>query len=100
MPNSLARAGSACAAPTAGWPATTILSAAQAEEIEKFRGEVLQTRKELRQVQHALRRDIDQIETRLQFVMIGAVPLVIAIFAIVFGFVRRFRRRRHTVVQG
>jgi ABC-type uncharacterized transport system involved in gliding motility auxiliary subunit len=78
----------------------TILSAAQADEIEKFRGEVLQTRKELRGVQHALRSDIDQIETRLQFVMIGAVPLVIAILAIIIGFVRRFRRRRHVVAQG
>lgn len=78
----------------------TILSAAQVKEIEKFRGEVLETREELRKVQHELRRDIDQIETRLQFVMIGAVPIVVALFAIVIGFVRRFRRRRHVVAQG
>ena len=79
----------------------TILSPAQVRTIEQFRAEMIKSRLELRQVQLALRQDIDRLETRLQFFMIGAVPIVIALFAAFVSLVRRQRRRaRHAVAQG
>ena len=72
----------------------TILSKEQEKTIAQFRDEVLQVRKELRAVQLAKRQDIDRLETRLQFLTIGAMPILIGILAVLLGFVRRLRRRR------
>lgn len=78
----------------------TILSPAQIKAIVDFRNDVLRTRKDLRAVQLAMRRDIDRLETRLQFLTIGAMPLLIALLALLIGVVRRWRRRRRAVTQG
>jgi len=76
-----------------------ILSAAQQQEIEKFRAETLRTRKSLREVQHALRVDIERLDEVLKFVNIALIPILIGIAAIVVALVRAARRRRrHAVV--
>ena len=78
----------------------TILSPAQIKAVNQFRDDVLRTRKDLRGVQLAMRRDIDRLETRLQFLTIGAMPILIALLALVVAVVRRRRRRhRHSVTQ-
>ncbi|MGI9421660.1 MAG: GldG family protein [Hyphomicrobiaceae bacterium] len=68
-----------------------ILSDDDKAEIDKFRGEMVATRKELRDVKHAMRADIDQLEGFLKFINIAGVPLL-------FGFggiaVAAFRRRK------
>ena len=76
----------------AGGPA--ILTPKQAREIEEFRAQLVQTRGALRDVQRALRRDIDRLQSIVRFVDIGLIPLGIAVVAVVVGIVR-LRRRRH-----
>ncbi|MBL8704129.1 MAG: Gldg family protein [Rhodospirillales bacterium] len=71
------------------------LSPQQAQTIEKFRAEMLDIRKQLREVQLALRRDITRLENTLRFVNIGLVPIVIAVIALVVAGIRVARRRRH-----
>lgn len=76
-----------------------ILSDTQKEAITKFQAEMLATRRQLRDVQHALRRDIDALESALEFVNIGLIPLLVGAIAIGVGSVRmRRRRRRHHVL--
>ncbi len=70
-----------------------ILSSEQAREIEKFRLEQLKTRKELRAVQHELQKNIERLGTKLKFVNIGLIPLLIILGAISAGI---YRARRFT----
>jgi ABC-type uncharacterized transport system involved in gliding motility auxiliary subunit len=72
----------------------SLLSDAQRQEIEGFRGQLLDTRRELRDVQLALRKDIEQLRDRIRLLNIAAVPLLIAVFAIVLAVIRRARYRR------
>lgn len=74
--------------------AKQVLSPKQKEAIQNFRTEMVKTRKELRQVQLALRRDIDRLDARLKVINIGAMPLLVAVLAIVLAFVRRRRSSR------
>lgn len=68
-----------------------ILTAEQQSEIETFRAEMIGLRQELRGVQRSLRQDVEALATRLKFINIWAVPLVIAFFAIGLAL---FRQRR------
>ncbi|MFO1190322.1 MAG: Gldg family protein [Alphaproteobacteria bacterium] len=71
-----------------------ILSENQREAIEKFQTEIIDTRRQLREVQHALRRDIDVLKGWLEFVNIGLIPSGVGVAALVVGGVRIHRRRR------
>ena len=70
-----------------------MLTEEQRREVQKFRNEKIRIRKELREVQHQLRKDIDALEGWLKFVNIGLLPLLIAFGAVVVS-VQRTRRRR------
>ena len=70
-----------------------MLSPEQQTEIKKFRARVLEIRRELRQVQLNLRRDIDNLDSNLKIINIAAVPAVVAIFALLVALVRRNRKR-------
>jgi ABC-type uncharacterized transport system involved in gliding motility auxiliary subunit len=59
-----------------------ILSPEQQAEIERFQEQRLETRKELREVQHQLQRDIDRLGSYLKFVNIGLVPALIGLAAL------------------
>ena len=72
----------------------TILSPAQVKEINKFKGELLGIRKQLRAVQLGLRRDIEVLEGRLWLFNIGLIPLLVALAAIGLGLARMRRRRQ------
>lgn len=74
-----------------------VLTGEQRQEIENFQLEVISVRQQLRDVQHALRKDIDALDTRLKIINIWAMPLAIAILALALFFIRQARRRRHTV---
>ena len=74
---------------------TVILSADQKTAIENFRRESVAIRKELRAVQLSLRQDIDKLDALLKAINVGLVPVLVVIFAIVLGLVRRGRARRH-----
>ena len=69
------------------------LSAEQQAEIEKFNKEQIETKKQLRQVRHNLRQDIDQLGTRLKFINVGLMPILVGVAAVGLGFWRASRRR-------
>ncbi len=71
----------------------TILSAEQQGEIDRFRAEMLVVRRELRDVQQDLRRDIEGVQTAAKIANIGAIPALVAIVAVVLGWLRIRRRR-------
>ncbi|MCZ6636712.1 MAG: Gldg family protein [Alphaproteobacteria bacterium] len=71
-----------------------ILSPKQIKEINKFKGELLTIRKQLRDVQLGLRKDIDELEGRLWFFNIALIPLLVALAALVLGLARTRRRRQ------
>lgn len=77
-----------------------ILSPEQRQAIENFRREAISIRRELRDVQHALREDIDALETRLKVINIGLMPAAVVVFALGVGLYRRNRARRHREAAG
>ena len=75
--------------------ATGVLhTAQQQQEIDNFRVRMLDTRRDLRGVQRSLRTDVETLESRIRVVNIWAVPIVIAIVAVLLALVRRMRRAR------
>ncbi len=74
-----------------------ILSDEDQRTIESYRGDILATRRELREVQRALREDIDRLQGILTFVNIAVVPILFGLGLIVFATVRRRRRRSAAV---
>ncbi|MBL8805330.1 MAG: Gldg family protein [Rhodospirillales bacterium] len=79
--------------PAAASDARTILSPEQQAEIEKFRGEVVVVRRDLRNVQQDLRRDIEGVQGFARMANIGAVPALVALAALVLGWLRVRGRR-------
>lgn len=71
-----------------------ILTAEQQKEINEARLLADRTELELRQVKGNLRRDIDVLETTVKFVNIGAVPILIAILAVITGWLRVRKRSK------
>ena len=67
------------------------MSPEQRREIEKFRDTKVQTRKELRNVQHELTKNIERLGGILKFMNIVLIPLLIVVIATWLG-VRRMRR--------
>lgn len=61
---------------------------------EEYRREMVKLRKELRDVQYALRKDIDTLDATLKFVNIAAIPLLLGLVAFVWLIVGRIRRAR------
>lgn len=70
-----------------------ILSKEQQQEITRFRQEKVTIRRELREVQHRLREDIEKLEGRVKFVNIGLVPILIGIGGIAAGIYRARHRQ-------
>jgi ABC-type uncharacterized transport system involved in gliding motility auxiliary subunit len=70
-----------------------LLTAEQEAEIEKFRGELVETRGALRDVQRKLRRDIDRLGSWLAAINILLIPMMIAGTAIVISMLRRRQSR-------
>ena len=59
-----------------------ILSPEQQAEVEKFRKNQAETRKELKVVRKQLRQDIDSLETRLKWANIGGMPVLVVLAGI------------------
>jgi ABC-type uncharacterized transport system involved in gliding motility auxiliary subunit len=73
-----------------------VLNEAQSDEIQRFMDQRTQIRSDLREVQHDLGRDIDALGTRLKLVNIVLVPILVVIFALAFGHIRRRRKEAPT----
>ena len=73
---------------------TVILSTEQEAALDGFRQELVATRKELRNVQHELQKNIESLENVVKFLNIGLMPLVIAVGGVVFSAYNMRRRLR------
>ncbi|MGI9436711.1 MAG: GldG family protein [Geminicoccaceae bacterium] len=71
-----------------------ILTSEQQSEIENFRAEMIGLRQELRGVQRSLREDVEALATKVKFINIWAVPLIIALIAIGLAVFRQARSWR------
>ncbi|CAK0769959.1 ABC_transp_aux domain-containing protein [Azospirillaceae bacterium] len=75
---------------------SSLLSVDEHAAIDNFRQEVLRIRKELRDVQRNLNRDIDALATKIKAVNIGLMPVIVAFFAIIMAGARGRKRRLQT----
>ena len=69
-----------------------IISRQQAREIEKFREEKVETRKQLRAVQHGLNKSIEQLGSWLKFLNIILVPFLVVLGSLLAYYLRRHQR--------
>ena len=67
------------------------ISSAQLEEINKFRADHIKIRKDLRNVQHALNKEIENLGAKLKVINIMLIPLVVVLLAIILGVIRSRR---------
>lgn len=77
-----------------------VLSPEQQQEVQRFMDRKLQIRRDLRQVQHDLQRDIDGLGTRLKVFNIVLVPLLVIAIAVMYGWRRRQRRAAGAPAEG
>ncbi len=75
----------------------TTLSPEQTKAIEQFRADMVETRRQLREVQAALRRNIEELKEEFEFLDIALIPIIVAVVAVVVGAARLRRRRRRTL---
>ena len=76
-----------------------VLTEDQRNAIIEFTEERVRIRRELRDVRHSLRKDIEALEASLKFINIGLVPIVIGIGGLLAG-LHRMRRRRAALRAG
>lgn len=73
--------------------ATQTLTAEEESAIEKFRDEMIRIRRQLREVQHGLERDIESLAAWLKAINIGLVPMGVLVVAGLIALARKHRRR-------
>jgi ABC-type uncharacterized transport system involved in gliding motility auxiliary subunit len=71
-----------------------VMSEKEQATIEGFKTQMIETRRELRQVKLALRQSIDRLDGWLQFANIALVPLLIAVGGVGWSLWRNRRRNR------
>jgi gliding motility-associatede transport system auxiliary component len=72
---------------------TIVLTGAERDTAEKFRADMIKTRRELRDVRLALRRDIDRLDGWLKFANIALVPIAVAAGGVGWSLWRSRRRK-------
>jgi ABC-type uncharacterized transport system involved in gliding motility auxiliary subunit len=73
------------------------VSIEQKHEEEIFRNELVNTRRQLREVQHELNKDITRVEVIIKFINIALMPLLVLVFGGIFwGYRLRINRRKCT----
>ena len=70
-----------------------ILSPEQQQELEKFKHEEANTKKELKEVRKKLRQDIDALEFWTKVINIGAMPAVVILAGLTSAFLKRQRAK-------
>ena len=75
---------------------TDKLTPEQIQTVDQFRATIIQTRQQLRQVQLALREEIDSLKFKLVALDVGAMPLLVAIAALIAGLLRLRRRKQRS----
>lgn len=69
----------------------TILSPQQQAELERFQVKKAETRQELKRVRRDLRREIDALENKVEWINIALMPFVVTLFGIALAMVKRKR---------
>ncbi len=77
-----------------GGDGALVLSDGQKAEIEKFRADTVNLRRDLRDVQFQLRKEVEEVSGLVKVINIGAVPVLVAVFALILALFRRSARRR------
>lgn len=77
----------------------TVMSPEQQLEIQRFVDHKFEIRRELRQVQHDLQRDINSLGTRLKLLNIALVPAIVMVAALLYGIRGRRRQNQPQVKQ-
>ena len=77
--------------PKAAEGSSDVLTPEQLKAVEGFRAQLLSIRSELRDVQFALRRDVDNLRSWVTALNVGGVPVAVGVLALAFG-LRRSRR--------
>ena len=72
-----------------------LMSPEQQEEIQRFLGEQVRIRQELRAVRRNLDASIEQLGTTLRIVNIGLVPLLLSVAAVALAVLRRRKIGAH-----
>jgi ABC-type uncharacterized transport system involved in gliding motility auxiliary subunit len=70
----------------------------QQVEIKKFSEDMVKTKKELRKVRSELRTDIESLGTKLKFINIWLMPLLITLFALFMGLMKNIKLQRRNKV--
>ncbi len=70
-----------------------ILTDEQRATLASFRADLIDTRRQLREVQHNLHKDIDSLDGWLKILNIWLVPAIVSIIALVLAWIRRSRYR-------
>ncbi|MBV9331487.1 MAG: Gldg family protein [Alphaproteobacteria bacterium] len=73
---------------------STALTGEQQAAIIRFKRQLVETRTQLRDVQHSLRKNIDTLGEVLAFINIALVPLILTVLAVPASALRRRRRAR------
>jgi len=76
----------------AGEGSSDLLSEEEQRAIDEFQEEMLQTRRDLRAVQHNLRSDIEALQSQVQVMNIALMPALVLVFAVGVALWRRQRR--------
>ena len=81
-----------------GQSSSLVLSAEQRQAIERFRHEAVDVRRQLRDVQHQLRKDIERLGGRIKAINLGLMPLLVGVAALALAAYRSARRKteRHS----
>ena len=74
--------------------AQAVLTPEQQQSIAAFRERLVSSRQQLRDVQLALRQDIERLGANLEFLNVALVPVLVALVGAVVGLLRARRRRR------
>jgi len=77
--------------PKAAEGSNDVLTPEEAKAIEGFRAKMLAIRSQLRDVQFALNRDVDNLKNLVTTLNVGAVPITVGVIVLAFG-LRRPRR--------
>lgn len=70
-----------------------ILSPEQQAEVEKITKQMVETRKQLREVRHQLRKDIEGLGSRLRMINVAGMPVLVGLGALGLAAYRGARRR-------
>jgi len=71
------------------------LTPEQEKAVDQFSKDIIETRQQLRDVQHKLRADIERLTRMPVLLDVGLVPLGVALAAIALGILRALKRKRH-----